>query len=73
MYRREPKSGVRQWSTLRRLARRYQAVTGRHVAASSEIERIVRRAHRRLLSHTPADFQPALPGLENRLYALFAE
>jgi hypothetical protein len=72
MYQREPYSDVRQWSALRRLTRRYQAMTGRRLSASSGVEPIVRKAHQRLLSRTPEPL-PTLPGLENRLFALFAE
>lgn len=73
MYRREMLKQTRQWSALRRFARRAQETACQRPAVRQEWERIVRRAHRRLAWSSPGDLLPALPGVENRLYALFAD
>ena len=44
----------------------------RHIV-TQEIERMVRQAHQRVALSASLELLPALPGMENRLYALFAD
>jgi hypothetical protein len=73
MNRRNRSVDIRQWRALRRFARRTQEATRRRRVVAQEIERMVRQAHHRLALSASTELLPALPGMENRLYALFAD
>jgi hypothetical protein len=73
MNRRNRSVDFRQWRALRRLARRTQEATCRRRVVAQEIERMVRQAHRRLTLSASTELLPAVSGMENRLYALFAD
>jgi hypothetical protein len=64
---------IRKWRALRRFARRAQEANLHCPLVAQEIERMVRQAHQRLALSASLELLPALPGMEDRLYALFAD